>query len=67
MISGGAAELDGRLRVGDQIVEIDGQPVQGAKHKQAVELIRQVYLRINYSLYNWIIGINCGSCETDTD
>uniref|UniRef100_A0A915LWM4 Uncharacterized protein n=1 Tax=Meloidogyne javanica TaxID=6303 RepID=A0A915LWM4_MELJA len=41
VIPGGAADLDGRMRVGDQIIEIDGETTMAMQHKQAVELIRQ--------------------------
>lgn len=41
VIPGGAADLDGRMHVGDQIVEIDGETTLAMQHKQAVELIRQ--------------------------
>nr|CAD2208628.1 unnamed protein product [Meloidogyne enterolobii] len=41
VIPGGAADLDGRMRVGDQIIEIDGETTLAMQHKQAVELIRQ--------------------------
>ncbi|KAI3414276.1 hypothetical protein GPALN_011732 [Globodera pallida] len=41
VIAGGAADLDGRLRVNDQIVEIDVHRVEGTQHNHAVELIRQ--------------------------
>jgi hypothetical protein len=47
IIPGGAADLDGRLRVGDQIVEIDGQRVEGAPHNLAVDLIKQVSNMLN--------------------
>ncbi|KAL3095561.1 hypothetical protein niasHT_024387 [Heterodera trifolii] len=41
VIAGGAADLDGRLRLNDQIVEIDSHSVVGAQHNRAVELINQ--------------------------
>ncbi|XP_062329761.1 membrane-associated guanylate kinase, WW and PDZ domain-containing protein 3 isoform X2 [Osmerus eperlanus] len=36
----GPAQLDGRIRVGDQIVEINGEPTQGISHTRAIELIQ---------------------------
>ncbi|KAL7673103.1 hypothetical protein ACOME3_007975 [Neoechinorhynchus agilis] len=36
-----AAEMDGRLNVGDEIVEIDGFPVVNASHARVVDLILQ--------------------------
>ncbi|XP_048879408.1 membrane-associated guanylate kinase, WW and PDZ domain-containing protein 3-like isoform X5 [Brienomyrus brachyistius] len=34
------AQLDGRIHVGDQIVEINGEPTQGITHTRAIELIQ---------------------------
>ncbi|KAJ8360482.1 hypothetical protein SKAU_G00170070 [Synaphobranchus kaupii] len=36
----GPALLDGRIQVGDQIVEINGEPTQGITHTRAIELIQ---------------------------
>ncbi|XP_066520229.1 membrane-associated guanylate kinase, WW and PDZ domain-containing protein 3 isoform X2 [Hoplias malabaricus] len=36
----GPALLDGRIQVGDQIVEINGEPTQGISHTRAIELIQ---------------------------
>ncbi|KAJ8391157.1 hypothetical protein AAFF_G00095860 [Aldrovandia affinis] len=36
----GPAILDGRIHVGDQIVEINGEPTQGITHTRAIELIQ---------------------------
>lgn len=35
----GAAEKDGRLRAGDELMCIDGVPVKGKSHKQVLELM----------------------------
>lgn len=35
----GAAEKDGRLRAGDELLCIDGVPVKGRSHKQVLELM----------------------------
>ncbi|XP_078276675.1 membrane-associated guanylate kinase, WW and PDZ domain-containing protein 3-like isoform X2 [Rhinoraja longicauda] len=40
LAEGGAALLDGRIQVGDQIVEINGESTQGITHKRAIELIQ---------------------------
>ncbi|XP_048409029.2 membrane-associated guanylate kinase, WW and PDZ domain-containing protein 3a isoform X2 [Stegostoma tigrinum] len=40
LAEGGAALLDGRIHVGDQIVEINGESTQGITHKRAIELIQ---------------------------
>ncbi|UMM28635.1 hypothetical protein L5515_011392 [Caenorhabditis briggsae] len=39
IVIGGAAEEDGRLHEGDEIVEIDGHNVEGASHSEAVILL----------------------------
>ncbi|CAB3406299.1 unnamed protein product [Caenorhabditis bovis] len=39
IVIGGAAEEDGRLQEGDEIVEIDGHNVEGASHSEAVVLL----------------------------
>ncbi|XP_062853496.1 membrane-associated guanylate kinase, WW and PDZ domain-containing protein 3 [Trichomycterus rosablanca] len=36
----GPALQDGRIQVGDQIVEINGEPTQGISHTRAIELIQ---------------------------
>lgn len=36
IVAGGAAEKDGRLKQGDEIVEIDGVPMLAASHQDAV-------------------------------
>ncbi|KAF6733145.1 Membrane-associated guanylate kinase, WW and PDZ domain-containing protein 3 [Oryzias melastigma] len=36
----GPALKDGRIHVGDQIVEINGEPIQGVTHTRAIELIQ---------------------------
>ncbi|GMS96717.1 hypothetical protein PENTCL1PPCAC_18892 [Pristionchus entomophagus] len=41
IVSGGAAADDGRLKEGDEIVEIDGRRVEGASHTEAVSLLEQ--------------------------
>ncbi|XP_037092842.1 membrane-associated guanylate kinase, WW and PDZ domain-containing protein 2-like [Pollicipes pollicipes] len=41
IVPGGAADLDGRLRTGDEIVSVDGQLVIGSSHHYAVHLVNQ--------------------------
>ena len=38
---GGAADLDGRLQVGDEITHINGQPVIDATHHEVIGLMSQ--------------------------
>uniref|UniRef100_A0A8C2F957 Tyrosine-protein phosphatase non-receptor type 20 n=1 Tax=Cyprinus carpio TaxID=7962 RepID=A0A8C2F957_CYPCA len=40
VIPKGAAELDGRIKKGDRVVAVNGKSLEGATHKQAVELLR---------------------------
>ncbi|XP_048022875.1 tyrosine-protein phosphatase non-receptor type 13 isoform X3 [Megalobrama amblycephala] len=40
VIPKGAAELDGRIRKGDRVVAVNGKSLEGATHKQAVEMLR---------------------------
>ncbi|XP_037078732.1 LOW QUALITY PROTEIN: protein scribble homolog, partial [Pollicipes pollicipes] len=39
MTEGGAAERDGKLRVGDRVISINGVDVEGARHDQAVSML----------------------------
>ncbi|XP_071817085.1 membrane-associated guanylate kinase, WW and PDZ domain-containing protein 3-like isoform X5 [Apostichopus japonicus] len=39
IVNGGAADVDGRLQSGDQILYIDGQSVSGASHSKVVTLM----------------------------
>ena len=38
---GGVAESDGRLQVGQRILEVDGNSLLGATHVEAVHILRQ--------------------------
>ena len=38
---GGPADEDGRLRVGDQLIEINGNDTTDMSHEQAIQIIRQ--------------------------
>ena len=37
---GSAADLSRKIRVNDQVIEVDGRPLQGYSNHQAVELLR---------------------------
>ena len=41
IVPGGAADLDGRLLVGDEITHINGQPVIDATHHEVIGLMSQ--------------------------
>ncbi|XP_067828734.1 FERM and PDZ domain-containing protein 2 isoform X2 [Heptranchias perlo] len=40
IIPGGAADLDGHIRKGDRLQEVDGVSLQGITHKQAIECLK---------------------------
>ncbi|XP_055329132.1 membrane-associated guanylate kinase, WW and PDZ domain-containing protein 3-like isoform X2 [Paramacrobiotus metropolitanus] len=62
VVPGGAAEKDGRLEVGDEIVNIDGVSVMNASHSQVIQMMQKSSLngfvvlgvrrRINYAPAN---------------
>ncbi|VDM67878.1 unnamed protein product [Strongylus vulgaris] len=37
----GPAAMDGRLRVGDQLISINGRDTKGLTHEEAIQLIKQ--------------------------
>ena len=41
IVPGGAADLDGRLQVGDEITHINGQMVMDATHHEVIGLMSQ--------------------------
>ncbi|XP_017263263.1 tyrosine-protein phosphatase non-receptor type 13 isoform X2 [Kryptolebias marmoratus] len=41
IIPKGAAELDGRIQKGDRVVAVNGKSLEGATHKQAVDVLRE--------------------------
>uniref|UniRef100_A0A8C7RHH0 Membrane-associated guanylate kinase, WW and PDZ domain-containing protein 1 n=1 Tax=Oncorhynchus mykiss TaxID=8022 RepID=A0A8C7RHH0_ONCMY len=65
----GPALLDGRIHVGDQIVEINGEPTQGITHTRAIELIQaggskvQLLLRPGQGLVQDNIGSHAFWCQ----
>eukprot|EP00049_Salpingoeca_infusionum_P019088 m.360136 g.360136 ORF g.360136 m.360136 type:complete len:1113 (+) comp18903_c0_seq1:282-3620(+) len=40
IVDGKAAAIDGRFRVGDKILEVDGQSLENISHEQAVDIMR---------------------------
>ncbi|KPP67615.1 tyrosine-protein phosphatase non-receptor type 13-like [Scleropages formosus] len=41
LVPEGAAEQDGRIQIGDKLLEVDGGSLRGATHKQAVECLKK--------------------------
>ncbi|XP_029926756.1 tyrosine-protein phosphatase non-receptor type 13 [Myripristis murdjan] len=41
LVPGGAAEQDGRIQIGDRLLEVDGSNLRGVTHKQAVECLKK--------------------------
>ncbi|XP_037548200.1 tyrosine-protein phosphatase non-receptor type 13 [Nematolebias whitei] len=41
IIPKGAAELDGRIQKGDRVVAVNGKSLEGATHKEAVDVLRE--------------------------
>ena len=46
IVPGGAADLDGRLHTGDEIIYVDGQQVIGSSHHHVVQLMSQAGGRV---------------------
>lgn len=53
---GSAADLNGRIRVNDRIIEVDGQSLQGFTNHQAVELLKQSGTVVNLRLERYLRG-----------
>ncbi|KPM05551.1 multiple pdz domain protein, partial [Sarcoptes scabiei] len=47
----GAADVDGRLKPGDQILEISGENLRNATHHQAIKALRQTPPVIRMKIY----------------
>ncbi|CAK6979030.1 LOW QUALITY PROTEIN: tyrosine-protein phosphatase non-receptor type 13 [Scomber scombrus] len=41
LVPGGAAEQDGRIQIGDRLLEVDGSNLRGVTHQQAVECLKK--------------------------
>ncbi|XP_030604068.1 tyrosine-protein phosphatase non-receptor type 13 [Archocentrus centrarchus] len=41
LVPGGAAEQDGRIQIGDRLLEVDGCNLRGVTHHQAVEFLKR--------------------------
>eukprot|EP00039_Didymoeca_costata_P022422 m.4456 g.4456 ORF g.4456 m.4456 type:complete len:981 (-) comp2991_c0_seq1:228-3170(-) len=50
ILPGGAAAASGQVRIGDQIIEVSGTPLQGFTHAQAVEILRSAARPIQLKL-----------------
>ncbi|XP_055911101.1 patj homolog isoform X2 [Eupeodes corollae] len=53
---GSAADMSGRIRVNDRIIEVDGQSLQGFSNHQAVELLKKSGQVVNLRLERYLRG-----------
>lgn len=53
---GSAADMSGRIRVNDRIIEVDGQSLQGFSNHQAVELLKKSGQIVNLRLERYLRG-----------
>ncbi|KAH7710595.1 Protein MPZ-1 i [Aphelenchoides avenae] len=47
----GAAAIDGRLKPGDQILEVNGVSLRGVSHEQAISLLRRTPSKVRLLIY----------------
>ena len=47
----GAAEKDGRLKAGDQLVSVNGTELKGMSHKQALRVLRSANDKVRTRIY----------------
>ncbi|XP_067466135.1 tyrosine-protein phosphatase non-receptor type 13 [Thunnus thynnus] len=50
LVPGGAAEQDGRIQIGDRLLEVDGSNLRGVSHQQAVECLKRTGEVVNLLL-----------------
>ncbi|KAJ8418163.1 hypothetical protein AAFF_G00138720 [Aldrovandia affinis] len=50
LVPRGAAEQDGRIQIGDRLLEVDGDNLRGVTHKQAVECLKRTGEVVNLVL-----------------
>ncbi|KAF1375768.1 hypothetical protein PFLUV_G00223610 [Perca fluviatilis] len=50
LVLGGAAEQDGRIQIGDRLLEVDGSNMRGVTHHQAVECLKRTGEVVNLLL-----------------
>ncbi|XP_030011850.1 tyrosine-protein phosphatase non-receptor type 13 isoform X3 [Sphaeramia orbicularis] len=50
LVPGGAAEQDGRIQIGDRLLEVDGSNLRGVTHQQAVECLKRTGEVVNLLL-----------------
>ncbi|XP_077981370.1 multiple PDZ domain protein-like [Glandiceps talaboti] len=57
VLEGSTADRDGRIQVNDQIVEVDGQSLQGFNNKEAVDVLRQTGSTVQLRLARYPQGM----------
>ncbi|MEQ2310311.1 hypothetical protein AMECASPLE_007579 [Ameca splendens] len=50
LVPGGAAEQDGRIQIGDRLLEVDGSNLRGVTHQHAVECLKRTGEVVNLLL-----------------
>lgn len=58
MYPNGAADIDGRLKTGDQILEVNGEDLRHAPHEQAIKALRQTPPIIKMKIFREKSDIN---------
>ncbi|CAG9855534.1 unnamed protein product [Phyllotreta striolata] len=69
IVAGGAADVDGRIRSGDEIVSVDGYSVIKASHRQVVQLMNAAATRgqVNLVLRRRVHPVNAGASYWTVD
>ncbi|XP_061083588.1 tyrosine-protein phosphatase non-receptor type 13 [Conger conger] len=57
LVPGGAAEQDGRVLIGDRLLEVDGTNLRGVTHKQAVECLKKTGEVVNLVLERETVSV----------
>ncbi|CEF68708.1 Discs large homolog 1-like protein [Strongyloides ratti] len=69
IIEGGAASLDGRIKVGDKIISVDGVSLQNVSHDFAVKTLKSTgnKVTLRYCSNNSLVTQSYNSCSTENN